>query len=131
MIKTSANLFEQQRIVKTRDPVTSYKAAEKVAKSNLQSSMHAKIVSVLSSRQDYSEDTYGFTAKEIAEVISIEEGIHWATIYHAVARRLNESERKEFDNDIVLATDESGNQVLRRSKVGDNGAEVQCYKLKD
>jgi len=118
MIKTSGNLFEQQRIVKTRDPVSSYAAAERVTKSNLQSSMHAKIVAVLGSREDYSEDTYGWTAKEIAEAISFKEGRHYMLIYHAVARRLNE----------LIASGDIEVAFTRRSKVGDNGSEVQAYR---
>jgi hypothetical protein len=87
MIKSTANLFEQQKICKHTDPATSYGAAEKVVSSGLQNKWHEKILGVLALRPDYTADVLGWTAKEIASELS---GGNWHGSYYEVSKRMRE-----------------------------------------
>ena len=116
MRQATSSLFEQQRICKHADPHTSYGAAAKVVTSGLQNRWWVKILGVLSLRPDYSADSDGWTAKEIASEIS---GGNWHGSYYEASKRMRELVNK---SEIVVV-------CSRHSKVGDNGTEMQAYRL--
>ena len=92
------------------DPITSYEAAEKAAKSVQH--WHDRIVGVLR-RYDAVD---GQTTKEIAYLLADEQD--WRTVYNAVARRMKEL-REEGK---IVAVGE------RQSKIG--GGNLTAYRIK-
>ena len=94
------------------DPITSYEAAEKAAKSVQH--WHDRIMGVLR-RYDAVD---GQTTKEIAYLLA--DGQDWRTVYNAVARRMKEL--RETNPPKIYAVGE------RQSKIG--GGNLTAYRIK-
>ena len=114
MLKSSEGLFAAQRIVKTKDPHTSYGAAERKVESGTIETDQEKILAVLSKRPDFDEYHPGFCANEISyEITGRPDRGLW---YYKVARRLGEL--KAAGSIEVVCT--------RTSAIG--GMEAQAYR---